>query len=415
MVTEHTSPPVVRKRRPAGHTVTVAAAPLLVLLALLAASSRLPVAAAGLTQATLVAGAQEKGAVCLDGTPPAYYLQKGFGSGSQSWIVFLEGGGWCSSKSNTADTCSQRKMTATGSSKSVEPASFDGIFSDQQPQNPDFYNWNKVFVHYCDGASFSGDAEGEAEDGTKLYFRGLRIWEAVIAELMEKGMDTAKQALLAGCSAGGLSTLLHCDNFRARFPQEVSVKCLADGGFFLDAEDLSGERFMRSVFNGVVQLQNVCEVLPEECLEEKDPTDCFFPAELIKSICTPTFIVNSEYDYWQIQNVVAPVGSYPGDTWLHCRDNIRSCSSQQIDVLHGFRQKLIHELKAAKDKEDWGLFIDSCFTHCQTQSSGTWHSPTSPRLGNKTVAEAVGDWYFGRRREVKQIDCEYPCNPTCGS
>jgi O-palmitoleoyl-L-serine hydrolase len=43
------------------------------------------------------------------------------------------------------------------------------------------------------------------------------------------------QALLAGCSAGGLSTLLHCDNFRARFPQEVSVKCLPDGGFFLDA------------------------------------------------------------------------------------------------------------------------------------------------------------------------------------
>ena len=27
----------------------------------------------------------------------------------------------------------------------------------------DFYNWNKVFVRYCDRASFSGDAEGEAE------------------------------------------------------------------------------------------------------------------------------------------------------------------------------------------------------------------------------------------------------------
>jgi hypothetical protein len=42
------------------------------------------------------------------------------------------------------------------------------------------------------------------------------------------------QALLAGCSAGGLATLVHCDNFRARFPQEVPVKCLPDGGFFLD-------------------------------------------------------------------------------------------------------------------------------------------------------------------------------------
>jgi hypothetical protein len=27
----------------------------------------------------------------------------------------------------------------------------------------DFYNWNKVYVRYCDGASFSGDAEGRAQ------------------------------------------------------------------------------------------------------------------------------------------------------------------------------------------------------------------------------------------------------------
>ncbi|RCV28518.1 hypothetical protein SETIT_5G410600v2 [Setaria italica] len=50
------------------------------------------------------------------------------------------------------------------------------------------------------------------------------------------GLAEAKQALLAGCSAGGLATLLHCDNFRARFPQEVSVKCLNDAGFFLDMQ-----------------------------------------------------------------------------------------------------------------------------------------------------------------------------------
>lgn len=25
--------------------------------------------------------------------------------------------------------------------------------------NPDFYNWNRVKVRYCDGASFTGDVE----------------------------------------------------------------------------------------------------------------------------------------------------------------------------------------------------------------------------------------------------------------
>jgi len=84
-------------------------------------------------------------------------------------------------------------------------------------------------------------------------------------------------------------------------------------------------------------------------------------------------------------------------------------------VLHGFRKKLVSKLKVAEDKRNWGLFIDSCFTHCQTPSNISWHSPVSPRLDDRTIAEAVGDWYFGRRQDVKLIDCEYPCNPTCKS
>ncbi|KAM0831737.1 hypothetical protein ACQ4PT_065336 [Festuca glaucescens] len=101
-------------------------------------------------------------------------------------------------------------------------------------EGADFYNWNRVYVRYCDGASFSGDAEYQAQDGSTLHFRGLRIYEAVIDELMEKGLTNATQALLTGCSAGGLAAILHCDDFSARFPQEVSVKCLIDAGLFLD-------------------------------------------------------------------------------------------------------------------------------------------------------------------------------------
>ena len=45
------------------------------------------------------------------------------------------------------------------------------------------------------------------------------------------------QAFLTGCSAGGLSTYIHCDDFRAVLPNTPTVKCLADGGFFLDVYD----------------------------------------------------------------------------------------------------------------------------------------------------------------------------------
>ncbi|VAH86553.1 unnamed protein product [Triticum turgidum subsp. durum] len=365
-------------------------------------------------EVSLVAGAQEKGAVCLDGTPPGYHLQRGSGDGSGSWLVHLEGGGWCS----TLKDCSGRRMSVLGSSKFMKPLQFagHGIFDSDEIYNPDFYNWNKVYVRYCDGASFAGDAEGQAQDGTTVYFRGLRIYEAVIGELMEKGLANATQVLFTGCSAGGLATILHCDDFSARFPQQVSVKCFADAGFFLDVrKDISGERSFWSFYNRVVQLQNVRQVLHKDCLANKDPTECFFPTELIKSIRTPMFILNSAYDSWQIQNVLLPTSSSPEKTWLSCKDNIRNCNSTQIKVLDEIRNTMINDLKVINDKADWGMFIDSCFTHCQTLFRVSWSSPTSPRLGNKNIAKVVGDWYFGRSQGVKEIDCEYPCNPTCNS
>ena len=74
-----------------------------------------------------------------------------------------------------------------------------------------------------------------------FYFRGQRIWDAVIRHLLSIGMASADQVLLTGCSAGGLAVVLHCDEFQAFFPHTdaggrgTTVKCLADAGLFLDA------------------------------------------------------------------------------------------------------------------------------------------------------------------------------------
>ncbi|KAL6613716.1 hypothetical protein ACP70R_035986 [Stipagrostis hirtigluma subsp. patula] len=410
-----------RSRRISAAAAWAVTVPLLLLLLVIVSSSSGPSffldalrssrrSSANLVELTLVTGAQEKGAVCLDGSPSAYHLQRGSGSGSQSWIIHLQGGGWCYKISN----CAGRSKSPVGSSTYMGAIAFEGILSNDQLTNPDFYNWNRVYVRYCDGASYSGDSLYEDESGNKLFFRGQRIWEAIIDELKEKGLAQSKEAILTGCSAGGLGALLHCNQFREQLPQEIPVKCLPDAGFFLDIEDLSGKRTQWSRYEGAVHLQNVTKVLPKECLAEKeDPAECFFPAEVIKSIKIPTFIINSAYDSWQIQNSLAPEKSLPDNSWLSCRANIRNCSSTQIQVLSGFRKKMLQDLKAVEDNKDWGWFIDSCFAHCQTVTDISWNSPVARRLGNKTMAEAFGDWYFGRSSSEREIDCEYPCNPPC--
>ncbi|KAL0687373.1 hypothetical protein Bca4012_087050 [Brassica carinata] len=60
-----------------------------------------------------------------------------------------------------------------GSSNYMEKeVQFTGILSDKAQENPDFFNWNRVKLCYCDGASFSGDGQNEA---AQLQFRGERI------------------------------------------------------------------------------------------------------------------------------------------------------------------------------------------------------------------------------------------------
>ncbi|KAI6695467.1 hypothetical protein NL676_023177 [Syzygium grande] len=355
---------------------------------------------------TLITSAGAKGAVCLDGTLPGYHLHRGYGSGANSWLIQLEGGGWC----NSVRSCIYRKKTRRGSSTYMEKQlPFTGILSNKAEENPDFFNWNRVKLRYCDGASFAGDSEDKA---AQLQFRGQRIWLVAMEDLMSKGMRYAKQALLSGCSAGGLASILHCDEFRDLFPGTTKVKCLSDAGMFLDAADVSGGHTLRNMYSGVVNLQGVKPNLPRVCTNHLDPTSCFFPQNLITSIKTPLFLLNAAYDAWQLQASLAPPSADPHGYWRQCTLNNAKCSQSQVQFLQGFRNRMLNVIRQFASSRQNGLFINSCFAHCQSERQDTWFADDSPTIGNKAIALAVGDWYFDRAA-IKAIDCAYPCDKTC--
>ncbi|PIM97706.1 hypothetical protein CDL12_29817 [Handroanthus impetiginosus] len=250
-----------------------------------------------LVDITYVESAVANGAVCLDGSPPAYNMDKGSGAGINNWLVQIEGGGWC----NNVTTCLARKSTRLGSSKKMlKQLSFSGIFSNKQKFNPDFYNWNRVKVRYCDGASFTGDIE-TVDPKTNLYYRGARVFVAVIEDLLAKGMKNAENAILSGCSAGGLASILHCDKFKSLLPVGTKVKCLADAGFFINAKDISGASHIEDVYNDVVTTHGSAKNLPQSCTSKMKPSLCFFPQNVAQGIQTPLFLVNAAYDSWQVR------------------------------------------------------------------------------------------------------------------
>ncbi|GMH09625.1 hypothetical protein Nepgr_011466 [Nepenthes gracilis] len=356
---------------------------------------------------TFVESAVAQGAVCLDGSPPAYHFDKGFGGGINNWLIHVEGGAWC----NNASTCLAKRNTRLGSSKYMDTQyTFSGILSKLQKFNPDFYNWNRVKVRYCDGSSFTGDVEA-VNPATKLYFRGSRVWRAIIDDLLAKGMKNAQNAILAGCSAGGLTAILHCDSFSALLPG-AKVKCLSDAGFFINAKDLTGAPLIEELYAQVVDLHQSAKNLPASCTSQFKPEMCFFPQNAARGMQTPLFLLNAAYDSWQIKNTLAPGVADPHGTWHDCKNDIKKCSSSQLQTLQGFRTEFLGALSSLGSSSSRGSFINSCYAHCQSGTQETWLRGDSPVLDGTNIATAIGDWYYGRS-SFQKIDCAYPCDKTC--
>ncbi|XAR71711.1 hypothetical protein NMG60_11018105 [Bertholletia excelsa] len=212
----------------------------------------------------------------------------------------------------------------------------------------------------------------------------------------------------------GLATFLHCNNFTSYLPKNASVKCLSDAGFFLDIRDIALNHTIRTFYEDLISLQGIEQNLDKNCTSSLFfPKLCFFPQYALKFITTPYFILNSAYDVYQFHHILVPPSADPHGHWNRCKLNPAACNTSQINVLQGLRRDMIAALTPFyRYSRRGGMFINSCFAHCQSESQDTWFAADSPRVNDKTIAEAVGDWYF-RGKMTKEIDCAYPCDSTC--
>jgi hypothetical protein len=161
--------------------------------------------------------AAAKGAVCIDGSPAAYYIRTtnavGVKADPTKWVVFMEGGGWASSLAGTVD----RAKTDLGSSKNypVVPTRMEG--TGMFATDP-FSTHTVVYTKYCDGGSFTGAMSNPPVHylNSTFYFRGRGIFDGLFDDLFEnRGLGEAKELLYSGCSAGGLTAYIHADSLAA--------------------------------------------------------------------------------------------------------------------------------------------------------------------------------------------------------
>lgn len=283
-------------------------------LALFAATAALTPASVSSTEVLPVDVAAKFGAKCLDGSPPTFELTRNVSS--TKWVLFLEGGGWCfgPDANATLESCAHRagfvwppvsegergagdKQRDTPSSSNnnnnfrvkesqlQDPTSMQfqsfannlpqfattsssadigGVMAQDPAVNPDFYTWNKVFLHYCDGSSFGGGRDEpiavSTHDGkpAQMWMRGRNNFNALIAYLQDTiGMANATEVILSGGSAGGLAVFYNVDHLATLLPEGVRLTAFPDAGFFLDAVDTTGEHSYRAGFQGADPVWNV--------------------------------------------------------------------------------------------------------------------------------------------------------------
>ncbi|XP_042001329.1 pectin acetylesterase 11-like [Salvia splendens] len=355
---------------------------------------------------TIIDKAQEKLAICIDGTPGGYHFDPGFGDGANNWIIMLMGGGWCG-----LNICQYRIGKDLGSTTNIPPQNFEGILSSDQSINPDFYNWNRVFIRYCDGGSFMGDAQRD-DNGHIVELRGLRVFTAVMDELLNvKGMKKTENAILAGGSAGALAAILLCDRYRALIPDAKRVKCLSQSGFFIRAKDLPDANRREGGFAHIIDFHNMIDALPKSCTSKMNASLCLFPEYVVGDVQTPLFLLNPIFDTFQLQHLVRPnppeldgwnttcINNSLDPSHPPCPDLTR-CTPSQMQLVKDYGGALLDAINEIQDIPSRGLFLSSCYAHDFVPA--TW-SAASYRLQDKTISQAFSDWYFDRS-PAKMID-----------
>jgi len=421
-------------------------------------------------------------AQCLDGSYGAYYYRRG--SAKNKVLLHFQGGGWCTSLQDPG-TWPEGQNPLTNCVIRSDPERYDlgstandrerinksaGYFSASQTENPAFYNWNVVFIRYCDGASFLGrridhlvatDTSRSGSSDTRLiYSRGNYILQAVIADLFLGNDDnddegagsvfgsSTTHVVLAGSSAGALAVYLNAHSVRrmllAGGLTNTKIAAVADAGFFLPysqanpTNDRVFTETMKSVYDIAQPMMMGVEAdsittatadaggaLPPECIAEQPASDdywnCMFAANAVPYMPVPVLIVQSRYDDFQIERVlgyVPPLSSEEEDA----ASTIGPAADSDISYSQvlDYGQNLTSQILLARRRQAQrypgigsSLFVFGCYCHVTLAKSDLYRrANVDGRALNRAVELWIADRAFSDAAVAAVGDAQQPQQRT---
>lgn len=340
---------------------------------------------------------------CLDGSDSGYYLSRSSNPESTRWVVFLQGGSMCFNETD----CSARKKSKLGSSNywsntlSGEAAGGISLLSDNPAVNPDFHDFNHLYIPYCSGDVFVGQQDlainpfGNSSKET-FYFQGFHLVTNITKELLMN----ASKVLLTGCSAGAIGDFFVADFFTQTLPKAV-VKAAPAAGWFgfgpFDSWDFfsKGEHdpdpyHIHGAHGWLIKIQTYVAPAMMSCYEDpkQDFHLCGFAPFMYRYVQTPFFIAENLADSFQVTHTAGmpnylPKSKLEEDYIVHFATQLRD--SLNTLVLHG-----------PKNQTD-GLFAPACYAHFLNSSMTV--------LGVSWF-QSLGNWFFNRPGQTQTLDTD---------
>lgn len=342
----------------------------------------------------------EPAGVCLDGSQPGFWFRKGFGHGKKRWLIHLKGGGWCESETDCAEWVEAGYQS--GSGDLPHNITGEGLQSIVPHKNPNYFDWNAVYVNYCDGGSYSGYLHAPVMVGqTQIYVRGKQAFISVIKTLLnDYNMDKAIDIVLAGTSAGALGVQNNCD-MMAEMVSGAKFGCIMDAGFFHNSTNFGGKvGHYTDIWEQVVKTHNMIGYMDVDCENtETHPWKCILADTALKYVSTKIFLIQSTVDYWQLTYNYF----YEVKKGLDCLNSpITGCTPNTFAGLQDFRTQTLQAIHGVvSQNENISMFVDACFAHSQTDTTKLF---TYPVIVHVTISMALTTWW--RSGHMRQLDGE---------
>lgn len=343
--------------------------------------------------------------LCNDGSPYVYYVRPSFGS--NKWVLFYQGGGYCFDQAS----CSDRQhtqgnlMTSKGSKATIDFG--EGILSGDSRKNPLFaQGWNSVYLPYCTSDVYSGTAE---KSSLPLVFLGSRVPPAVIADLkLNFGLvDSATTTfLVTGSSSGAVGLYGQIDNINSKLLPKSHVLSLVDSGWFQDSEPFvvgDCETAMTCTTAHALQLGHTLwkPLYDSSCAATKQDSDlwkCQMAQYVAEFISTPLFFFEYRFDWAQMRHDGISTDPGRGGATMKAYGEMNAANvTSQFAAVQGGRHS---------------MFAVTCYYHAVLNRVTQW--PTIAINGTKLM-DALQKYIAGQENQL-YVDYAFDTpnyNPTC--